>query len=69
MNSHLKVICELDQKSNNTKLIDIHRRRCIEKSICANCLLDVIEIYDDEYLLSALCLNCQNEFFPKDVDE
>ena len=65
LNDPLKTLIEIDKKANNTDLIKIHRRRSIEASKCANCSIEVDKktLADDEYNISALCLECQKEFF------
>jgi len=50
-------------------LVNIHKERSLEKSICANCEKDVKEIDNEEYKISALCLICQEEFFKESEDE
>jgi len=69
MNSKLRTLIEIDKEANNTTLISIHRKRSIDKSICANCEKDVKETNDEEYKISALCLVCQEEFFKEAEDE
>ena len=69
MNSKLRTLIEIDKEANNTTLVSIHRKRSIDKSICANCEKDVKEINDKEYKISALCLVCQEEFFKEAEDE
>ena len=69
MNSKLRTLIEIDKEANNTTLVSIHRKRSIDKSICANCEKDVKEINDEEYKISALCLLCQEEFFKEAEDE
>ena len=69
MNSKLRALIEIDKEANNTTLVSIHRKRSIDKSICANCEKDVKEINDEEYKISALCLVCQEEFFKEAEDE
>ena len=69
MNSKLRTLIEIDKEANNTTLVSIHRKRSIDKSICANCEKDVKEINDEEYKISALCLVCQKEFFKEAEDE
>ena len=43
----------------------LHRQRCWEATKCANCNIEVDKktLEDDEYNISALCLECQKEFF------
>ena len=69
MNSKLRTLIEIDKEANNTTLVSIHRKRSIDKSICANCEKDVKETNDEEYKISALCLVCQEEFFKEEEDE
>ena len=69
MESKLKALIEIDKEANNTTLVNIHTKRSLEKSICANCEKDVKEIDDEEYKISALCLVCQEEFFKEPEDE
>ena len=69
MNSKLRTLIEIDKEANNTTLVSIHRKRSIDKSICANCEKDVKETNDEEYKISALCLVCQEEFFKEAEDE
>jgi|TARA_A100001011_G_C13821910_1_gene639239 predicted amidophosphoribosyltransferase len=69
MDSILKTLIEIDKEANNTKLTTIHKQRSIDKSICANCQEEVKEIEDEEYRISALCLECQKEFFKEPEDE
>ena len=69
MNSKLRTLIEIDKEANNTTLVSIHRKRSIDKSICANCEKDVKEINDEEYKISVLCLVCQEEFFKEAEDE
>jgi hypothetical protein len=69
MNSKLRTLIEIDKEANNTTLVSIHRKRSIDKSICANFEKDVKEINDEEYKISALCLVCQEEFFKEAEDE
>ena len=54
MNSKLRTLIEIDKEANNTTLVSIHRKRSIDKSICANCEKDVKEIDNEEYKISAL---------------
>ena len=70
LNDPLKTLIEIDKKANNTDLIKIHRRRSIEASKCANCNLELgkKDTEDNEYKISALCLECQKEFF-KDEEQ
>ena len=69
MHNILRTLIEIDKEANNTTLVSIHRKRSIDKSICANCEKDVKEINDEEYKISALCLVCQEEFFKEAEDE
>ena len=69
MDSILKTLIEIDKEANNTKLTTIHKQRSIDKSIYANCQEEVKEIEDEEYRISALCLECQKEFFKEPEDE
>ena len=65
VNEPLKTLIEIDKAANNTDLIKIHVRRSIEASKCANCNLelDKKDTEDNEYKISALCLECQKDFF------
>ena len=65
LNDPLKTLIEIDKEANNTDLIKIHRQRCWEATKCANCNIEVDKktLEDDEYNISALCLECQKEFF------
>ena len=71
MNDKLKTIIDIDRAAGNLSLIKIHRQRCWDNSVCANCekQLKLLESQEEEYLQSALCLECQEEFFKKDDDE
>tara|TARA_R100001369_G_scaffold86549_1_gene121136 strand:- start:420 stop:635 length:216 start_codon:yes stop_codon:yes gene_type:complete len=70
MKDPLKTLVEIDKAANNTDLIKIHRQRSWGNAKCANCSLDVDvkTLSDAEYKISALCLECQKEFF-KEQDE
>ena len=70
MKEPLKTLVEIDKAANNTDLINIHRQRSWEATKCANCNIEVDKetLADDEYNISALCLECQKEFF-KEQDE
>jgi hypothetical protein len=65
LNEPLKTLIEIDKAANNTDLIKIHRRRSWAATKCANCNIEVDEktLSDAEYNISALCLECQKEFF------
>jgi len=71
VNDPLKTLIEIDKEANSTDLIKIHRRRCIADNKCANCNLDLSESHteDEEYKISALCLDCQKEFFRQEEEE
>ena len=70
MKEPLKTLIEIDKAANNTDLIKIHRQRSWDSTKCANCNIEVDKetLADDEYNISALCLECQKEFF-KEQDE
>jgi len=65
LNEPLKTLIEIDKAANNTDLIKIHRQRSWAATKCANCNIEVDEktLSDAEYNISALCLECQKEFF------
>jgi len=71
VNDPLKTLIEIDKEAGSTDLIKIHRRRCIADNKCANCNLDLSESHteDEEYKISALCLDCQKEFFRQEEEE
>jgi indole-3-glycerol phosphate synthase len=69
MNNTLRELIKIDKEAGNTLLVNIHKERSLEKSICANCEKDVKEIDNEEYKISALCLICQEEFFKGSEDE
>tara|TARA_R110002049_G_scaffold6078_1_gene39730 strand:- start:267 stop:482 length:216 start_codon:yes stop_codon:yes gene_type:complete len=70
MKEPLKTLVEIDRTANNTDLIKIHRQRSWDGARCANCNLDVNNktLNDAEYKISALCLECQKEFFKEHDD-
>jgi|TARA_R100000742_G_C4197434_1_gene27588 hypothetical protein len=70
VNDPLKTLIEIDKEAGSTDLIKIHRRRCIADNKCANCNLDLSESHteDEEYKISALCLDCQKEFFRQEEE-
>ena len=67
MNDKLKTLIDIDKAAENLSLIKIHRQRCWDNSVCANCekQLKLLESQDEEYLQSALCLECQEEFLKR----
>ena len=59
----LKTLIEIDKEVGNTDLINIHKGKCIAANTCANCSRELDEEHteDEEYKISALCLECQKE--------